>query len=87
MAEEIHVFQITICALESASPWRESYHKYYLERIEPPDEEHIFQELEFIRFATVAFRHDFCIRNKLKPEEVVTRVEKATFSSTRRDFN
>lgn len=87
MVEQVHAFQITICALKGAMPWREPYHKYYLERIEPPDEEHISQELEFVQTATVAFRHDFCIRNRLKPEEVITRVEKVTFSSTRRDFN
>lgn len=87
MAEEIQAFQITVCAITDTAPWQEPYHKYYLERIEPRDEEQMFQELEFIRFATVAFRHDFCIRNKLKPEEVITRVEKVTFSSTRRDFN
>lgn len=84
---EIQAFQITVSAVKGTAPWQEPYHKYYLERVEPPDEEHLPQELEFIRFATVAFRHDFCIRNKLKPEETITRVEKVTFSSTRRDFN
>ena len=87
MAEAIQAFQITVCAITGTAPWQESYHKYYLERVEPQDEEQMFQELQFIRFATVAFRHDFCIRNKLKPEDVIIRVEKVTFSSARRDFN
>lgn len=87
MAEEKHAFQITVSALKNVMPQQESYHKYYLERVEPSDEEQLSQEIQFIQFATVAFRHDFCIRNKLKPEEVITRVEKVTFSSTRRDFN
>lgn len=87
MAEKVHVFQITVYASEGAAPWQESYHKYYLERPELPDEERAVQEVNLISFATAVFRDDFCIRNKLKPEEVMTRVEKVTFSSTRRDFN
>ena len=87
MAEEVHAFQITIYASENTAPWQESYHKYYLERTELPDEERAAQELDLVRFATAVFRDDFRIRNKLKPEEVMTRVEKVIFSSTRRDFN
>lgn len=87
MSEEVHAFQITVYASENAAPWQESYHKYYLKRTGLPDEERAAQEVNLICFATAVFRDDFCIRNKLKSEEVMTRVEKVIFSSDRRDFN
>ena len=85
--KEVRAFEITIIKASPDCPSREGYHKYLLNRPEGLSEEET-QELEaFVLLSVKAFRQDFCLRNNLSETEVLTRINKVTYWSTKRDFN
>lgn len=85
--KEVRAFEITIIKADPDYPSKEGYHKYFLNRPEELSEEEA-QELEaFVLLSAKAFRQDFCLRNNLSETEVLTKIAKVTYWSTRRDFN
>lgn len=85
--KEVRAFEITIMKADLDCPSKEAYHKYLLNRPEELSEKEA-QELEaFVLLSAKAFRQDFCLRNKLSETEVLTRIDKVTYWSARRDFN
>ena len=70
----MNVFKFTFYSIKEP----EKVGQYYTERpeISEDDEELIKQEREYILFASSAFFSDFCIKNHVKPIDVLPRIEK-----------
>ena len=86
-SEQIHTFQITVMVRYAGCGTKEDYHKYYLNRpeeIKPEEEENI---RAFVNTTAEAFTQDFCIRNNIAQSDVLTRIEKVSHWTWRRNFN
>ena len=74
-------YQITVICSDFNMQIKKQFQQYYLDYIEPQNEEEIAVLEKFIIAATNAFVQNYCIKNKCPKDKVITRFEKVCFAN------
>lgn len=74
-------YQITVMCSDLNMPIKKPFQQYYLDYIEPQNEEEIAALEKFIIAATNAFVQNYCIKNKCPKDKIITKFEKVCFAT------